>query len=222
MCFSPAFEELIGLLTQRVIDRVVLVHETDHQIDLFLGIARPFVDFLKLRFWKIAGRQGGDPFCLPNFAGWFLTKCREGPTHCIAESHCGVRSWKNFSLSKEQGEASGIAGKSGGTAGCKGGRMQGSQRNGDVLVVIISGLLAEIPDHRHRRLLAPAPPAATPPPRQTPRWTLAVLSFDHLVGAQQNRLRHGEAERLALVFVRLYDWWLWLRNPRPEPLEQSI
>ena len=31
--------------------------------------------------------------------------------------------------------------------------MQGSQRNGDVLVVIISGLLAEIPDHRHRRLL---------------------------------------------------------------------
>jgi hypothetical protein len=50
MCFSPAFEELIGLLTQRVIDRVVLVHETDHQIDLFLGIARPFLDFLKLRF----------------------------------------------------------------------------------------------------------------------------------------------------------------------------
>jgi hypothetical protein len=56
-------------------------------------------------------------------------KMQGGPTHCIAESHCVVRSWKNFSLSKEQGEASGIAGKSGGTAGCKGGRMQGSRNS---------------------------------------------------------------------------------------------
>jgi hypothetical protein len=29
----------------------------------------------------------------------------------MAESHCAVESWKNFSLSKEQGEANGIAGK---------------------------------------------------------------------------------------------------------------
>ena len=35
----------------------------------------------------------------------------------MAESHCAVESWKNFSLSKEQGEASEIAGKSGGAAG---------------------------------------------------------------------------------------------------------
>jgi hypothetical protein len=28
-----------------------------------------------------------------------------GPTHFIAESHSAVRSWKNFSLKQEQGEA---------------------------------------------------------------------------------------------------------------------
>jgi hypothetical protein len=88
MCFSPAFEELIGLLTQRVIDRVVLVHETDHQIDLFLGIARPFVDFLKLRFWKIAGRQGGDPFCLPKFCRVIFDKMQGGPDP--------LHSWKSL------------------------------------------------------------------------------------------------------------------------------
>jgi hypothetical protein len=33
-------------------------------------------------------------------------KMQGGPTHCITESHCVVRSWKDFSLSKEQGEAS--------------------------------------------------------------------------------------------------------------------
>jgi hypothetical protein len=39
-----------------------------------------------------------------------LTKCRED--HFIAENLARVRSWKNFSLKQEQGEAKGIAGKS--------------------------------------------------------------------------------------------------------------
>jgi hypothetical protein len=37
----------------------------------------------------------------------------------MTESHCAVESLKNLSLSKEQGEASGIAGKSGGQQGAK-------------------------------------------------------------------------------------------------------
>jgi hypothetical protein len=54
-------------------------------------------------------------------------KMQGGPTDFIAESHCAVRSWKNFSLKQEQGEASGIAGKSGGTAGLQRRPDQGSR-----------------------------------------------------------------------------------------------
>ncbi len=48
-------------------------------------------------------------------------KMQGGPTHCIAESHCAAESWKNFSLRKEQGGASRIAGKHRGTAGMRAG-----------------------------------------------------------------------------------------------------
>jgi hypothetical protein len=41
-----------------------------------------------------------------------LTKCREEPIQFLAESHCAVRSSEDSSLSKEQGGASRIAGKS--------------------------------------------------------------------------------------------------------------
>jgi hypothetical protein len=54
-------------------------------------------------------------------------KMQGGPTDFIAESHCAVRSWKNFSLKQEQGEASGIAGKSRGTAGLQRRPDQGSR-----------------------------------------------------------------------------------------------
>ena len=54
-----------------------------------------------------------------------MIKCREGRPLFIAESHCAVESWKNFSLNKEQGEASGIAGKRGGNSRvAKGGRIR--------------------------------------------------------------------------------------------------
>jgi hypothetical protein len=59
-----------------------------------------------------------------------LTKWREEPIQFIAESHCAVESWKNSSLRKEQGEASGIARKNGGAAGLQEGRMQGSRKHG--------------------------------------------------------------------------------------------
>jgi hypothetical protein len=39
-------------------------------------------------------------------------KMQGGRPISLLESHCAVESWKNVSLSKEQGEASGIAGKS--------------------------------------------------------------------------------------------------------------
>jgi hypothetical protein len=55
----------------------------------------------------------------PKISRVIFDKMQGGPTHFMAESHCAAKSWKNFSLSKEQGEASGIAGKSGETAGCK-------------------------------------------------------------------------------------------------------
>jgi hypothetical protein len=43
---------------------------------------------------------------------------------------------------------------------------------------------------------APAPRAATPPPRyQALRWTYGA-SFDNLVGAEQEKFRNGEADRL--------------------------
>jgi hypothetical protein len=32
-------------------------------------------------------------------------KMQGGPTHCIAESHCVVRSWKNFSLKQRAGRS---------------------------------------------------------------------------------------------------------------------
>ena len=67
-------------------------------------------------------------------------------------------------------------------------------------------------------------PQTADPPRPAPAMavtghfrTLAAqqmaLLFDHLVGAQQNRLRHGEAERLGglqvydrLEFCRKLNW----------------
>ena len=51
-------------------------------------------------------------------------KWREGRPHFIAESHGAAESWKNFSLSKEQGEASEMAGKRGEQQGCKWDQMQ--------------------------------------------------------------------------------------------------
>jgi hypothetical protein len=44
-------------------------------------------------------------------------KWRECRLHFIAESHGAAESWKNFSLSKEQGESSEMAGNGGGAAG---------------------------------------------------------------------------------------------------------
>jgi hypothetical protein len=61
----------------------------------------------------------GGPGPPPKISRVIFDKMQGGPTHFIAESHYAAESWKNFSLSKEQGEASGIAGKSEETAGCK-------------------------------------------------------------------------------------------------------
>ena len=65
--------------------------------------------------------------------------------------------------------------------------MQGSQRNGDVLVVIISGLLAEIPDHRHRRLLRPR--------HKRPRCRRAAEQRDELAASCMSRKEHCEGRR---------------------------
>src|ERR1700674_924047 len=39
-----ALEQLIGLLAQPIVDCLIRVHVADHQINLRLGTARPFVD----------------------------------------------------------------------------------------------------------------------------------------------------------------------------------
>src|SRR5437868_8070525 len=56
------------------------------------------------------------PTCLslqfPHLQGDF-NKMQGEPTQILAGSHCVVGSWKDFSLSKEQGEASWIAGRAG-------------------------------------------------------------------------------------------------------------
>jgi hypothetical protein len=46
------------------------------------------------RYFEVIGSDTGKRY-----------KMQGVPTHFIAESHCAVRSWKNFSLKQEQGEA---------------------------------------------------------------------------------------------------------------------
>ena len=53
---------------------------------------------VQLTSWVVAKKRR--PICRVIF-----DKMQGGPTHFIAESHCAVRSWKNFSLKQEQGEA---------------------------------------------------------------------------------------------------------------------
>jgi hypothetical protein len=67
-------------------------------------------------------------------------KMQGGPAQFIAESHCAVVSWKNLSLSKEQGEASGIAGKTQGRPGLQRGRIRDHGTRPDHNLFARSGL----------------------------------------------------------------------------------
>jgi hypothetical protein len=79
-----------------------------------------------LTVWKTVRTIGASEAGAPKICRVIFGKMQGGRPISLAESHCAAEGWKEFSLSKEQGEATGIAGKNGGTAGCKGGRVQGS------------------------------------------------------------------------------------------------
>jgi hypothetical protein len=76
-----------------------------------------------------SAERGGQNL-LPKISRVIFEKWRERRSHSQLKVIARWESWKNFSLRKEQGEASRISGKNGGTAGCKRSRTQGSRKDG--------------------------------------------------------------------------------------------
>jgi hypothetical protein len=60
----------------------------------------------------------------------------------------------------------------------------------------VGGPSAEIPDHRHRRLLRPRRERPRNHRAAEQRDEIAPISFDHLVGQREQLVGNGQAERL--------------------------